>query len=118
MPPKGHTTITLPDELVEQIDRRTDEDTSRADALRSLMATDAKDVDEPFNEQYLVQPELLEAAVRTYGGEAVVSGFVDWGQWLVDAVESDGQTGPVTLEPTEYNRIAEEVAGKLEGRMQ
>jgi hypothetical protein len=117
MPPEGHTTITLPDELVAQIDRRTDSDTSRADALRSLMAADAEAVGEPFNERYLVEPELLEAAVRTYGGEAVVSGFVDWGEWLVDAVESDGRAGPVTLEPTEYDKIAEEVASELEGRM-
>jgi len=115
MPPEGHTTITLPDELVAQIDQRAGGDTSRADVLRSVLASDNADIDEPFNEQYLVQPELLEAAVRTYGGEAVVEGFIDWGQWLVDTVESDGQTGPVTLEPTEHKKIAEQVASELQG---
>lgn len=115
MPPEGHTTITLPNELVAQIDKRTDGDTSRADALRALLAADGAEVNEPFNEQYLVNPELLEAAVRTYGGETVVKGFVDWGEWLVDTVESDGAAGPVTLEATEYRKIAEQVARELEG---
>lgn len=123
MPPDGHTTITLPDELVAQIDRRAGEN-SRADALRDLLAVDAETPDEPFSEQYLVEPELLEAAVRTYGGPAVVEGFVEWGEWLVDAVEPDrdgvnsGELATEIARQLDYTQLAGQVAEELEGRMQ
>jgi len=121
MPPDGYETVTLPADLVQQIDK-TDLGDSRTSVVRSLIAhyREGETSDSETPAEPSVDTDELATAVADKLEQSDYEDFDDWfspdvARTIAEHVveDIDVNVSPVTLEASEYNKIAREVAGEL-----
>jgi len=121
MPPDGYETVTLPADLVQEIDDTPLGD-SRTEVVRSLIAyyREGETSDSGQPAEMAVGTDELATAVADKIEQSDREDFDDWfspdvartiAEYVVE--DMDYNVSPVTLEASEYNKIAREVAGEL-----